>query len=184
MAQLPTLDDARKWFAEKIIPLRTTWSGVSYNRMWKTPQRLFTGNDEDPNGLCGDTSLFVIEEYYRQFKDYRTSDGYVIGLVLWDGVVLNHIANVMLRQNGTRKERYFLDSAKQEVRLFTTQPPTMRPVKPAFRSFGQYNNASLLTLWVFDLYYKAPPQTLASWWTGRDSSRDGIITIGDLPAFT
>jgi len=176
--QLPTLDEAKEWFVKKVIPLRTAKAGYSANRTWKSPQRWITGNTEDPNGLCGDTTLFVAEEYYRQFKDYRTSDGFIIGMVLWDGEVLNHIANVMLRQNRTSKEQYVYDSARQEAKLLV--PEATRICIP---KSGQYNNASLLTLWVFDLYYKEKPQTLGSWWTGRDSRRGGVITIGELAAF-
>ena len=176
--QLPTLDEAKEWFADKVIPMRTAKAGFSANRTWKSPERLITGNTEDPNGLCGDTTLFVAEEYYRQFKDYRTSDGFIIGMILWDGEVLNHIANVMLRQGRTSKEQYVYDSARREAKLLA--PEATRICIP---KSGQYNNASLLTLWVFDLYYKAKPQTLGSWWTNQDSARGGVITIGEMSAF-
>jgi hypothetical protein len=183
--RLPTLAEAKKWFVEKVIPMRTAARGYSANRFWKTPRGWLSGNTEDANGLCGDATLFVAEEYYRQYKDYRTSDGYIIGMVLWDGggkLQQNHIANVMLLQDRTRKETYIYDSAKQQTRI----PPsahTMHPVRSAPRRLGQYNTASLLALWVFDLYYKMPPHTLGHWWTDRDRARDGVITIGLQTAF-
>jgi len=39
----------------------------------------------------------VLEAYGKAYpKTYATSDGYLLGVVLWEGLVLNHIANVML----------------------------------------------------------------------------------------
>ena len=168
-ARLPTLAEATEWFKEKVIPRRTTVSGFSGNRLWKTPMALVRGNTEDPNGLCGDTTSFVAEEYYRQNKDYRTSDGYIIGMVLYEGSILNHIANVMLVESMIRKETYTYDSK--------TQTATATDGK------GRYDTPSLFRLQVFDLYYKQA-QDLRTWWKDQDSDFGGTITIGLQHDFT
>jgi hypothetical protein len=176
---LPTLDEAKKWFVEKVIPLRTAARGYSANRLWKSPIALVRGgNEEDPNGLCGDVADFVSQEYRRWYNDFRTSDGYILGLVLWEGGLQNHIANVMLLQSKTSKERYTYDSSKQQIKLFAPPKATMTPVRGTGERTGQYNTVTLLALWVFDLYYKMPPHTLGHWWSDRDMSRSGMVTIG------
>jgi len=171
--QLPTLAEAKKWFVETAIPLRTVARGYSTNRIWKGFR---SENVEDANGLCGDVSIFVAEEYFRHFKDFGTSDGYIIGSVLWEGeslIQFNHIANVMLLRSRSRKESYIYDSSKRQTELLA--PPAHGVIGSRA---GQYDTASLFALWVFDLYYKMPPHPLGVWWMDRDSSRGGKITIG------
>jgi len=160
---LPTLAETKKRFEDEVIPERTAAAGFSGNRLWKTPKAVFTGQAADANGLCGDAAIFVVEEHYSRYKDYGTSDGYMIGMILWDGSVLNHIANVALLRRKVSKETYIYDSSKREVK--------------AVGGKGQYDTASLFGLRVFDLYYKKS-QDVKAWWTDRDSGFSGQITIG------
>jgi len=173
--QLPTLVEAKKWFNDTVIPLRTT----STHRLWKGPVSLVTGNDEDPNGLCGDTTLFVAEEYYRRFKDYRTSDGYLIGMILFEGTIFNHMANVMLQQSMAGKETYTYDQPSRQVKCSSHLAPTMHATK-AKRC--QYSTASLFMLQVFDLYYHKA-QDVKSWWRDRSTFLEGRVTIGQQADF-
>ena len=159
---LPTLAQAITWFKDKIIPLRTTAAGLSSNRVFTSPRALIRGNTEDPNGLCGDTTLFVAEEYYRQYKDYRTSDGYIIGMILYQGL-FNHISNVWLVDGKNRKETYTFDLPTQAVK--------------ADEGTGQYDTKSLFKLTTFDLYLKKV-QDVESWWRNREPFLGNEITIG------
>lgn len=148
--KLPTLGETRKWFAETILPQRTAWAGLSPNRMWKTPGSYITGNVPDANGLCGDAALFTAETYWDEFKDYTTADGYIIGMVLWEGMVLNHMANIMLPRTGAGAKTY-----------------KGSPLPPA----------TVLSLTVLDLYYKKTSD-LREWWRARDEKFGGKITVG------
>jgi hypothetical protein len=166
LAGLPTLAEATKWFKDKILPLRTAAAGLSGNRLWKSPAGIVRGNAEDPNGLCGDTTLFVAEEYYRTYKSYQTSDGYIIGMILYGSSMsemLNHIGNVWLVYGKHRKETYTYDPTKQAIK--------------AVSGGGQYDTASLFKLTTFDLYYKKA-QDVKSWWRDRDTFFANEITIG------
>jgi hypothetical protein len=131
---------------------------------------------EDANGLCGDTTLFVAEQYNRDFKDYRTSDGWIVGMILWEGgnFGVNHIANVMLLQVKSRLERYTYDPSKGQTELFVPGLET----RVSFEKRAQYETAPLLALCIFDLYYKEQPCPLRQWWTYRSASLGGMITIG------
>ena len=166
--RLPTLAEARKWFKDTVIPLRTTGRGMSTNRFWKTPVALATGQGEDPNGLCGSTTVFVAEEYYRRFKGYGTSDGYIVGVILFEGTIFNHMANVMLLQSGDRKETYTYDQPSRQIKCM--------------KKTCQYNTASLFLLQVFDLYYQKA-QDVKSWWMDRSTFLEGRVTIGQQAHF-
>jgi hypothetical protein len=183
--QWPTLGEVKKWFEEKVIPLRTAAAGFSMNRVWKSPRGVIAGNVEDPNGLCGDASFFVSEEYNRQFKTVYTSDGYVMGAVLWEGGSLqqNHIANVMLLAAKSGKENYIYNSSTQQIELLRPPTSTVRTSTVGAEPITQYSTDLLFGLWVLDLYYKMPPQTLRFWWARRDSSLSGTITIGQPQDF-
>ena len=52
-SQQVNLAQASAWFNEIILPQRTTVSGFSGNRIWKSPRGWIVGHTEDPNGLCG-----------------------------------------------------------------------------------------------------------------------------------
>jgi hypothetical protein len=160
--KLPTLVEASKWFEEKVIPQRTAAAGFSGNRVWKTPRSLFTGNTEDPNGLCGDAALFVAEEFYRTFNDYRTSDGHIIGMILWKGTMLNHVANVMLKSSATSLATFSYNSTTRSTRSGSDK--------------SQYDTSALFKLQVLDLYYKKVSD-LKQWWDDRDGL-GGTVQIG------
>lgn len=163
LVKLPTLPEANRWFVEKIIPRRTTNSGFSPNRVWKGPRGIVMGNTEDPNGLCGDAAIFVFEQFFADFGDYRTRDGHQIGLVLWDGLILNHIANVMLVEGKVSPQTY-------EWTYRATWPHLVG-------GKGEYRTTQLLSLTVYDLYYKKGPMPLAQWWSDRDAARRGSVRL-------
>lgn len=167
MAKLPNLVEAEAWFKDECVPKRTASAGFSGNRLWKTPQSLFRGNAEDADGLCGDAALFCCEEYYRKFDDYSTSDGFIIGMVLWEGVFLNHIANVMLVSKKAVHETY---TFHKDTKMVSCRKPV-----------ATYGTAELLRLRVFDLYYKKAC-SLREWWHDLDAL-GGRITIGQQADF-
>jgi len=76
-ANQPTLAAVDRWFRERVLPARTAYAGFSPNRLWKGPVSLVRGNEEDPNGLCGDAALYVHERFFADFGDYRTSEGHI-----------------------------------------------------------------------------------------------------------
>src|SRR6266404_9476878 len=132
----PKLYQTRDWFNSSVVPQRTAYSGLSPNRLWKTPISLVMGNAPDPNGLCGSAASFVGDQFFDRFDGYVTSDGYQIGMVLWVGSVFNHMANIMLLQGRTGLQKYQFNPSKQ---LLTCVSGT-----------GQYNSAMLFSLDVFD----------------------------------
>lgn len=71
---------------------RTAWAGFSPNRIWKGPKALAAGNSEDPDGLCGDASVFMSEAFYKECGDDDTTDGFTLARILWNGTVGNPIA--------------------------------------------------------------------------------------------
>jgi hypothetical protein len=165
---LPTLAETHTWFKTKVVPKRTASAGFSGNRIWKSPTSLITGNVEDADGLCGDAALFTVEEFYRTFDDYRTSDGHIMGMILWNGIVLNHVANVMLKNSLSSMETYSYDSSKRTVKSGAAKP--------------QYNTSALFKLTVLDLYYKEI-SNLKTWWENQDDL-GGKIQIGLQHDFT
>ena len=160
----PTLAQTDDWFNDTILAKRTASAGFSANRIWKSPRDLVSGNTEDPDGLCGDAAAFVYEQFWRNFNDYATSDGFNIGLVLWKGTVLNHMANVMLLRTKIAVQEYSWDSTKRAIKLVSGK--------------AQYSTTEFLTLHVYDLYYKKKQTTLESWWKARDASQSGTVKLG------
>jgi hypothetical protein len=161
-----TLAETRDWFKSTVIPKRTASAGFSGNRVWKSPQAIFRGNTEDPDGLCGDAAAYVIDEFYKEYDNYITSDGYTIGVILWKGKISNHIANVMLVKGKVGPEVYKWDSTSKTA---ITASPTV----------SSYSSPDLLRLYVYDLYYKKAT-TVEAWWQDLDSDMGGSIKIGRL----
>ena len=163
---LPDLTEAKKWFDTKIVPKRTTNAGFSPNRIYKSPIALFTGNRPDPNGLCGDASYFVNEKFFETFGDYRTKDGYQFLMVLWEGLVTNHIANVFVPIKNAHVQSYKM-----------TAPDVLHKLKG--KPNVSLSKNELLSLEVFDLYYKKRCK-LKEWWEISDSALGGQITIAHI----
>jgi hypothetical protein len=181
---VPSLAEADSWFDKKAIPARTTWSGFSWNRVYKSPHRLVAGNQTDPNGLCGDASSYVIDAFEKAFpKANPTSDGFMLGLLLWEGLASNHIANVMLPQDAAFKQTF---TSKGGVVVLTYPAGGKlgdRVSASSPRSRTRYLGAKeLLELHVYDLYFKKRT-TIDSWWDDVDS-KGGSITVGMEHEFT
>ena len=181
---VPSLAEADSWFDKKAIPARTTSSGFSLNRVYKSPRDLVTGNQVDPNGLCGDAASYVIVAFDKAYpKANPTSDGFMLGLVLWQGLASNHIANVMLPQDACFKQTFKSNGGV----VVLTYPAGGKlgeriPGSPS-RSHARYLGAKeLLELHVYDLYYKKRT-TIDSWWTDVDK-KGGTITVGMEHEFT
>lgn len=174
------LVQANEWFKSQVISKRTARGGFSGNRLWKSPLGLVRGNAEDPNGLCGDATLFVVEEFYRAFGDYRTTDGFHIGMVLWKGEVLNHIAAVQLVGKKVGIGTYSWDQRNRNA----TRLHAKRGCYVLTTGREDYSTSELQGLTVYDLYYKQEPESLWNWWGKQDGSRSGTITIGLQHDFT
>ena len=161
----PNLAGAHAWFDKEIIPKRTTSAGFSINRVWHGPRGLATRNVENPNGLCGDAAAYVHEKFFADFGDYATNDGHQISMILWDGIVFNHIADVMVPEKKATLQRYELKghALVQTLGKSETGPTTLTAEE-------------LFALPVYDLYYKKRT-TIGAWWEELDSGKDGNVTI-------
>jgi hypothetical protein len=70
-----TLEEVDSWYEEIILPLRTVQAGMPpvYNpRYWDYKAMAYMrkfqkSNEPDPNKLCGDAALYVLQEYRRYF---------------------------------------------------------------------------------------------------------------------
>ena len=171
MASLKTISLAEvdAWFDKEVQLKRTAAKGLSVNRIWKAP-RDWAGNRPDPNGLCGDTAAFVADEYVRRFT--ATKDGFQIGMILWDGTVTNHIANVMLINAKTFKQSYVM--LGQQLCRIMVDPRTDTRGNRNFRE--GYDRGALFPLHVYDLYYKER-LTVGTWWEKRDGAFGGSVTL-------
>lgn len=160
-----TLAEVDKWFDEKILPARTARAGFSEGRIIKGPRALFTGNRSDPNGVCGDAALYVSDEYIANpaFAP-STSDGYTLGRIVWEGLVLNHTANVMLKNGATHKQVYEMKAGTTLVHLNGSKEKK------------GLQKAELFGLHVYDLYYKKRT-TVGAWWKDLDGGYGGKLTI-------
>src|SRR5690606_40034788 len=102
-----TLADVDEWFDKKILPARTASPGFSGNRIVKGPRAVIFGNRPDPNGVCGDAAYYVSDKYVENSKfAVNTKDGYTLGRIVWEGLVFNHTANVMLTAHATYNQNY------------------------------------------------------------------------------
>lgn len=160
-----TLADVDNWFDEKILPARTASPGFSGNRIITGPRAIAFGNQPDPNGVCGDAAYYVADKYVgnRDFAVY-TTDGYTLGRIVWEGLVLNHTANVMLKKGATYKQVYEMKAGGTLVLL--NRAKNQEGLK----------KDELFALHVYDLYYKKRT-TVGPWWKDLDSSYGGKLTI-------
>lgn len=159
-----TLQEAHVWFKTEILPKRTTSAGFSANRIVKSPRGLLMGNQIDPNGLCGDAAAYVWETFFDTFTSDQTSDGHQMVMVRWDGVILNHIAIIMVPKDKSQDQKYILkgDSLLQSLGKQGGK--------------ATFDKTSLFALPVYDLYYKKRT-TLGPWWEDLDEGKDGSIVI-------
>lgn len=175
-AAAPSLADIDAWFDKHVLPKRTTWSGGSPNRLYKTPHRWFAGNQSDPDGLCGDTTLYVFDAYDATFKTtVWTSDGYQLGAILWKGLASNHMANVMLPKAAARMQT-FVKVGDWPMSLAMHSLRQRTSFVPKEKTQAQLGGKDLLGLHVYDLYYKKRT-TVAGWWLQLDAGR-GEVTVG------
>ena len=175
-APTPSLADIDAWFDRTILPQRTAWSGVSPNRLYKTPHRIVAGNQSDPNGLCADTTLFVFDSFDATFKTtVWTSDGFQLGAILWNGFMLNHMANVMLPRAAARLQTFVMVGNTPMSRTTYSLQQRASFVAKA-KSAADLEGRQLLNLHVYDLYYKKRT-TVADWWEDLDSKK-GELTVG------
>ena len=165
--ELPSFLKVQQWFETEIIPQRTTSAGFSPNRIYKSPMALVNGNKADPNGLCGDAAEFVAQEFKKRFGGDEAAGNHTLGNVVWvlgyaglPFTNMNHVANALIPR-GAHLQEYDWDSKAS------------RPVgKDNFSNL----QGALLSLRVFDLYYKKP-LTLGNWWRGLSSSYSGTIYL-------
>lgn len=161
----PDLREVISWFESDMVPKRTAAAGFSGNRLWKTPAMWIRGgNVEDPNGLCGDAAWYLHEQFWQAFNGYHTRDGFQIGMVLWEGTVLNHIACVMRVKNKASRRTYTYDARARKAKCEGGD--------------GEYGTSELMRLAVLDLYYKTHSD-LRTWWKDRDDL-DGTVTLSNL----
>ena len=161
--EIKTLTDVDRWYENEILKTRTASEGLSWNRFIKSPRDWVGGNRSDANGLCGDATAFVVESYIDKLVP-KTSDDFVIGVILWDGHVTNHIAAIMLMAAKTDKQSYTLN----RTHLIRQAP---EPKTPA------YSESEFMALHVYDLYYKKVTTSAKAWWQDRDSDMGGKITV-------
>lgn len=159
-----TLADVDEWFDKKILPARTASPGFSGNRIVKGPRAGIFGNRPDPNGVCGDAAYYVSDKYVENSKfAVNTKDGYTLGRIVWEGLVFNHTANVMLRANATYKQIYEMKSGVLVMLNRTKKEEGLK-------------KDELFALHVYDLYYKKRA-TVGSWWKDLDSGYGGKLTL-------
>lgn len=159
-----TLVEVDFWFEKFIIPLRGTSAGFSLNRIVKSPKALVQGNKPDPDGLCGDASSFVIQQYNASFSNRVTFDGFEMAQIVWNdsGELLNHVANLMIPKKFGFNNKYFFDKTNNSI----------VPVEANFND----DPLSVLSFHVYDLYYKETAQSVEQWWQRR-GNKFGSITI-------
>jgi hypothetical protein len=159
----PTLVESDTWFNGTIIPKRTAAAGFSGKRLWKSPRALVKGNTEDPDGLCGDAAAYVcVLDRVRRLHHKRR-------IPHRSGSVAGRIHEPYGECNvgpdpRSRFSNYSWDAKKRAIVLVSRK--------------AQYGTTELLTLHVYDLYYKKKATTLEMWWKGRDSDQDGTIKLG------
>jgi hypothetical protein len=162
----PTLAEADTWFEREILPERTAWPGgfSAYRYVWAGPRGIVKrANTPDPNGLCGDAVLWVKSRFLSYFDTFRTKDGYRLGLIQWDGSVLNHAACVMMKA-----DKYQFQSYKMEWQFPDRKLSLVKGVE-------EYTQDELFALRVYDLYFKKMT-TVKDWWSNCDNM-DGVISL-------
>jgi len=179
MAKRPTppLIEVDRWYETAMLPKRTAAAGFSGNRAWKSPRGWVKGNEDDPNGLCGDVSTFLAHAFEDEFRDLYTTDGFQLGMILWNGTVLNHIANVMLPKDKAVRQKFVT------VGVITTNMSGDNAWKrlhkrPSVQAKYLLSGPELMKVRVYDLYYKMKPTTVDKWWRHCDGGMNGTVEVG------
>ena len=171
---LPTLLQADDWYNNEILPKRKV-AGLNWHIIKNIHEK---SNISDSEGKCGDAAMYVREEYFRKFDSYYTNSGDFLGRILWvkstilnnlpyineTGFNPNHAATVMLKEDRAHDQSYEWD----EKGNFITKTSKIK----------EYNTNELLSLHVYDLFYKKEAMTLDEWWKSCDSRKDGRIYVG------
>lgn len=163
--QKPNVAEVKTWFKSEVIPKRTTSAGFSVNRIVKGPRAMVFGNQSDPNGLCGDVTSYVADAYFDKYFSYQTTDGFEMLMLLWEGTLLNHIANVLIPVKSTQEQIYKIRGTE-----------SLQLIGQEVAGVKTFNKNDLFGLVVLDLYYKKIT-TVEDWWKDLDSSFDGLIGI-------
>jgi hypothetical protein len=180
----PALIEIDKWYETTMLPKRTTAAGFSKNRVHKSPMALVRGNVDDPNGLCGDVSTYVAHQFDDTFRDLYTTDGYQLGMILWDGVALNHIANVMLPKAKAVRQKFVTAGGITTNMSGDTAWMRLQKRPPGLQPKLMIAGRDLLQLRVYDLYYKMKPTTVKTWWEFLDAGLHGTVQVGLEHEFT
>jgi len=175
----PSLDYIDNWFDSQILPRRTTWAGLSYNRWYVTPRaRVVSKPPIDPNGICGETTDFVMKAYRERFYE-TTTDGYHIGEILWEDFLMNHIAVVMMVTGKHQKQSYTM------LADHLTRIPVDGIGSKEANALPGYRKEELFDLHVYDLYYKKRV-TVGTWWREVLRVQDNVkttLSLGPYHAF-
>jgi hypothetical protein len=168
----PTLSEVDNWFDSQILPNRTTWAGLSYNRLWITPRALLVSKPPiDPNGICGETTDYVMKAYRERFQE-DTSDGYHIGVILWEDLLANHIAVVMQADRHQKQSYTMLGDHLRRI-------PVEGIGSTEANAMPGYRKDELFDLHVYDLYYKKRV-TVGVWWKDVLRVQDNVKTMLSL----
>lgn len=171
----PNLNDLKQWYTNDVLPQRSIADLDRTNRIPKGFKAFFVGNNPDPHGVCGDVTLYMFRNFEAKFPAFLPSiSGYNIGAILKEGISINnHIANII----------YPFDLEKY---LPIDLPVGNNRLMEPYRRFCA-ENVSLSHLendiYVVDLFYIEPPQTLFDWLAKRDYS-EATVTIGRENDFT
>jgi hypothetical protein len=184
---VPSLADIDQWFDNTVLPKRTAWgSDYAPRRFYTTPRGLIKrANTPDPNGLCGDAVSYVFDRLEKYYGLGPTSDGYIMGVALWEGLIQNDSTAVMLPKVSAYKQVFRKFGGPSDARFIPGRPvqPVILPIRDAV---GTGTNSRPLTvqdflnLHVYYLYGKKRT-TIEDWWKGDGSERQ--VTIGKISEF-
>lgn len=169
-SNMQSLQEVDNWYNDYILPQRTVAEGNS----WQTLDDMISGkwnnsNNPNPNGLCGDTSLFINQEYKKFFPNQVTAEGLTLGTVVWEEDALteitrqNHAAIIMMPANISSLLIFRYDYSNKEL---------------ISHENNRISGDAALTWRVYDLFYKKEPMSLLEWWKLRDDKLGGKITLG------
>ena len=166
------------------------WWYDSYVRQTRDANRLTTlddallaklrgANKANPNGVCGDTMLFVRSEYEKYMPQLQTSEGLVPGMVLWEeDSWLNNLTGLKVSQSNHAAVVMMPEALGEASQIFEYDRATNKLDRHVTNSVAE--EADILSWRVYDLYKDAEPITLGEWWERQDEL-GGRITISKSP---